>query len=472
MKAFMNEEFLLDTPVASHLYHDFAEGKPIVDFHNHLSAQEIYEDRSYDSLGQLWLSGDHYKWRVMRAAGVPEEKVTGNASYEEKYLAFAEIMPQLIGSPIYHWTHLELKRYFGIREPLSRTTAPAIASVASEQLKSPEFTTRNLLVRMNVKELCTTNDPAEDLKYHILLQKEESRFTVRPTFRPERAMAIERDDYLSYLKELSSSCGETTPDSLEDLLHLLQRRICYFDEHGCRISDHSLEGEVLPPASLEEADEIFRRRLSGKDISDAEVSSFKSCLIAQLSGMYAQRGWVMQLHIGAMRNNSSRMFALTGRDTGFDSLDDFGYAKGLSAILDEADKNQLLPRTILYPMNQKDARMLASLAGDFQDGQIPGKMQLGAPWWFNDHLEGIEEYLSIIGQYGVLARFVGMVTDSRSFLSFPRHEYFRRILCRFLGHLVEDGQYPDDEEALQSAVEGICYQNALAYLGLNEERNV
>lgn len=462
MKEFLDRDFLLETETAKLLFHRYAEEKPIIDFHNHLSAKEIYEDFCYDNLGEVWLAGDHYKWRAMRLAGIPEEQVTGKADFKEKYKAFAEIMPQLFGNPLYHWTHLELQRYFDIQTPLSAETAEAIYAEASAKLRTKDFSVRNLLARMNVKQLCTTDDPADDLHYHQLLQKEETRFFVRPTFRPERAMGIGKPDYLEYMGKLGLAAGRKI-QTYQDLKEVLSERIRFFKDNGCRASDHSLEGCLFLPATEDEVASIFAKRLQNGTLTAEEVGKFRGAVMVFLAKEYKKVGWVMQLHIGALRNNSTRRFLTLGADAGFDSADDLTYAAQLASLLNEADKTDELPKTILYNLNGRDTEMLASMMGNFADGSIPGKIQLGAAWWFCDTKAGMERQLNCFAENSALAQFVGMVTDSRSYLSFPRHEYFRRILCNFLGTKIENGEYPFDEAYLGELVERISYQNAEAF---------
>ncbi len=466
MKEFLDQDFLLETETAKLLFHKYAENKPIIDFHNHLNPQEIYEDGCFSNLGQAWLAGDHYKWRAMRAAGVPEERVTGAAEDKEKYDSYAAILPQLFGNPQYHWTHLELQRYFGICTPLSVSTADAIYAQATAALQTGDYSVRNLLARMNVKQLCTTDDPADDLHYHQLLQKEESRFFVRPTFRPERAMKIAAPDYPAYLQRLGAAAGLEI-HTYQDLKMALAARIRFFRETGCKASDHSLEGCIYAATSEEEAAAAFAKRLAGSPLTKEEETKFRSAVMVFLAKEYHKADWVMQLHIGALRNNSSRRFASLGADCGFDSADDISYAAPLAALLNEADKTNELPKTILYNLNGRDTEMLASMAGNFFDGTTPGKVQLGAAWWFCDTKSGMERQLNAYAESGALAQFVGMVTDSRSFLSFPRHEYFRRILCNWIGNKVENGEYPFDEELLGNLVERISYQNALDFFQMN-----
>lgn len=461
MKPFMDQDFLLQTKTAQELFHEAAEPMPIVDFHNHLDADEIASNRSFENLTEIWLGGDHYKWRVMRADGVPEKLVTGDGDPYDKYMAWAKTMPDLIGNPLYHWTHLELQRYFQIDEPLNEQTAPAIWERCNAMLKTPEFRTRELLAGQNVKVLCTTNDPKEDLHAHIALQKEEPRFQVLPTFRPEKAMKIQAEGFPKYAAGLHS---------FSEMVCWLSGRLDFFVQNGCRISDHSLEDGLYVSTSEATADRIFQKRMNGDAVSSAEALQYRSALLLALAKMYRGKQIVMQIHIGALRNNNSRMFAALGPDTGFDSMDDFSFASQLARLLDDMQAADALPRTVLYCLNPKDFPTIAGMLGNFQGDGVRGKMQFGPAWWFCDHKEGMEEQLKIFSEYGVLGTFIGMLTDSRSFLSFPRHEYFRRILCNYIGGLVENGEYPYDKKALYSMVKNICTNNAAEYLNLEIQK--
>ena len=463
MKAFLDEDFLLQNDTAKMLYHTYAEKMPIIDYHNHLSVKEIYEDKTYDSITEVWLGGDHYKWRAMRSAGVPEERITGSAEAFDKFSAWAKTVPQLFGNPLYHWTALELKRYFEVSTPLTEKNAKEMYAICNEKLQRKDFSVRELIAKMNVEILCTTDDPADSLEYHKKLKEEESRFKVLPTFRPEKAMAIGKDGYKEYVEKLSEVSDVAITD-FDSLLSALTKRLEYFCEVGCRITDHSLESGIYKPTDKDEVDKILKNRLSGGQISSEEEIKFKGYLLIALAKEYHRKGLVMQLHIGAMRNNATRMFVALGADAGFDSQDDFSYARELSALLNEADKKGKLPKTVLYCLNPKDTQMLASMMGNFQDGSCPGKIQLGPAWWFLDHKSGMEAQMQALMEYGVFGTFIGMLTDSRSFLSFSRHEYFRRILCNMMGERVEAGEYPWNEEFLGQMVQNICYNNIKQYL--------
>lgn len=467
MNTIIHDDFLLKTETAKELFHQSAKTAPIIDFHNHLNPQDIYEDRCYDNLSEVWLVGDHYKWRAMRANGVPEELITGDGDPYKKFLAWADTIQNCIGNPLYHWTHLELKRYFGIDDALTPETAPAIWEKCNVLLKTPEYSIRNLLKMQNVEVLCTTDDPIDDLKWHKKLAEEGFEIQVLPTFRPGRALDIEKNDFANYIALL----GERTDlemHSLNDVLQALKKCLTYFIEAGCRVTDHSLESDFFLPASYEEADHIYQKRMRGETLSLEETAKYRGFILTELGREYSRNNLVMQFHIGAIRNNSLRMFQHLGADTGFDSLNDFNYAPQLSALLNAMDLTEELPKTVLYYLNPKDADMLAAMAGNYQSNtqNIRGKVQLGSAWWFCDHKRGMERQMNALADTGLISTFIGMLTDSRSFLSFPRHEYFRRILCNLIGSWVEDGEYPADMPYLNTLVQNICYTNAKQYFQL------
>ncbi len=466
MKPFLSEDFLLETETAKELFYEKAKSLPVIDFHNHLNPKEIYEDRRYDNLTQAWLGGDHYKWRAMRAWGVSEEQITGGAKDYDKFVAWADTVANAIGNPLYHWTHLELLRYFGIRKPLTAQSAGEIWQEANETLHSPGYSARGLLRMQNVKVLCTTDDPADSLEYHRKLRQEGFEIAVLPTFRPEVALGIEKEGFLAYMEKLGGAVGRELLTAA-DLLDALEKRLDYFVEAGCVASDHSLEGSIFRPSDEEEVTAILRKRRDGKRLTKDECDVYHGFLLSELGKKYAKRGLVMQLHIGAMRNNATRMFRRLGPDAGVDGMGDFPFASQLAALLDDMDRTGELPKTVLYYLNPKDAEMLSVLAGCFQDGGqgIRGKLQLGSAWWFCDHKTGMERQLTTLASTGMLPAFIGMLTDSRSFLSFPRHEYFRRILCNVFGGWVERGEYPADLDALKRMVEQICCGNARRYFG-------
>lgn len=467
MTPFIHDNFILKTETAQKLYHEHAAGMPVIDFHNHLNPQEIYEDRCYDNLAEVWLGGDHYKWRAMRANGVPEELVTGNGDPYEKFLAWADTVQNCIGNPLYHWTHMELKRYFGIDTPLSRESAPEIWEKCNALLRTPEYSIRNLLKMQNVAVLCTTDDPIDSLTWHKKLAKDKFEIRVLPTFRPGRALDIEKPDFAAYMELLGNRTG-TAVTSFDEMVSALAGCLDYFIEAGCRVTDHSLETDFFVPASHDEVCAIFARRLGGEALAPEETAKYRGYLLTELGRIYARKGLAMQLHIGAIRNNSKRMFEKLGADTGLDSLNDFNYAPQLAALLNAMDLTGELPKTVLYYLNPKDAAMLAAMAGNFQSNEdgIRGKVQLGSAWWFCDHKRGMENQMNALADVGLISTFIGMLTDSRSFLSFPRHEYFRRILCNLVGTWVEDGEYPADMEYLGQMIENVCCRNAEKYFNL------
>ncbi len=470
MKEFLSDDFLLQSDTAKWLY-NIARKEPIIDFHNHLSAKEIYENRNYDNITEVWLGHDHYKWRAMRSNGIDEKYVTGDASDYDKYTKWAETVPRLIGSPLYHWNHLEMKRYFDYDKPLTSKTAEEFWNIANNKLSLEDFRPRELLVKMNVIELCTTDDPVDDLEYHKKLQAEEKRFKVRPTFRPDKALNILREDYNEYLADLEKTVGYSI-NSCDNLCKALVDRMDYFEEVGCRISDHSLEGYVYEDfidnksgVSVEELiNSIFEKKHNGEEVSQYEAKVYRSYLLTYLASNYYKRGWIMQLHIGALRNNSTKSFEKIGVDSGFDSADDFSYASQLSGLLDAMEYGDGLPKTVIYNLNSKDNTTIATMLGNFQNSEARSKIQLGSAWWVLDHKRGMESQLESFAESGVLANFVGMVTDSRSMLSFTRHEYFRRILCNYIGNLVENGEYPFDKEVLSEIIRDICSNNIREYM--------
>ena len=464
---FINDNFILRNETARKLYHEHAEKLPIIDFHNHLNPQEIYEDKTYENLTEVWLGGDHYKWRAMRANGVSEKLITGSGDDYDKYLAYADTIESAFGNPLYHWTHLELKRYFDIDETLDSESAEEIWNKTSEKLKDPDFTVQNLLRKQKVEVLCTTDDPADDLIWHKKIKESVNDIKVIPSFRPGNAIDIEKDSFVAYMKRLGEAAGiEIT--CFDDLLRALSIRLEYFMEMGCRVTDHSLECDFYRQTDRSEIDRIFRKKLAGEEISLEEAASYRGGLVTQLGMIYHDKGLVMQLHIGALRNTSERMFEKIGADTGYDCLNDFNYAVQLAGLLNEMDKEDRLPRTILYALNPKDMPMLAAMAGNFQGNEegIKSKVQLGSAWWFQDHMNGMRNQHEALSDVGLLSGFIGMLTDSRSFLSFPRHEYFRRILCDMVGEKVEAGEFPADMDLLGKMIEDICYYNAKRYFGV------
>ena len=465
MKKFLDDNFLLNSETAQYLYHNHAKKMPIYDYHCHLPIKEIYEDRHFDSITDLWLVdgffGDHYKWRAMRNNGIDEKYITGDADKKEKFMKWAETIPYTVGNPLYHWTHLELKRYFGIDDIFSPKTAEAAYDKMNEFLKT--HGARKIIEMSNVDTICTTDDPVDDLNYHKALAKDESfKVKVYPAFRPDKAINVDWDSYVPYIKKLSEVVGYEITD-LCLLEKALAERITYFDEAGCKISDHALDVVMYEEATHEEVNEITKKALKGEKLTAEEVAKYRGHIIVFLGRQYAKYGWVQQYHIKALRNNSKRMMQLVGADTGFDSINDGPIASSLSKILNALDSTDELPKTILYSLNPSDNELLATLAFCFTKSGVPGKMQLGSAWWFLDQKDGMEKQITALCNLGLLSRFVGMLTDSRSFLSYTRHEYFRRVLCNKIGELVENGEYPNDLEFLGQMVENICFNNAKAY---------
>lgn len=460
MKEFMSRDFLLGSKTAQTLYYEHAEKMPIFDFHCHLSPREIYEDKRYRSLTEVWLGGDHYKWRLMREFGIPERLITGNAPDEEKFRAYASVMPYAVGNPIYAWTHLELRRFFGIEDILSPATADKIYTEAGEKLKT--LSARQMIRMSNVRTLCTTDDPADTLEYHVALAKEDG-FPVRvlPTFRPDKALNIELPFFHPWLLRLEEAVGRKIA-TYRDLKAALAERVDFFDSVGCLCSDHALDTVLFAPATEEEASAVFDKAMRGETLTEEELSKYKGDLLLTLGRLYHKHGWVQQYHIGALRNNSKRNLARLGPDTGYDAINDATFAPKLSALLSALDETDELPKTILYCLNPRDNEVLAALMNCFQ-GETAGKLQFGSGWWFNDQKDGMSRQMEALMQVALISGFVGMLTDSRSFLSYTRHEYFRRILCTKLGALVENGEYPNDLATLGEIVEDICYRNAERY---------
>ncbi len=468
MQTLIHDDFLLTTEPARRLYHEHAEKMPIFDYHCHLNPQEIYENKQFSSIGEAWLAGDHYKWRVMRASGVPERFVTGETDFREKYDHFAAIMPGLVGNPIYHWSHLELKRFFGVDELLNAQTANAIWDKANACLQSPEGAARALITSSNVRALCTTDDPADDLKYHRLLAQDDSfGVKVRPTFRPEKALNVADPGFAAYLTRLGEAAGLTIR-TIDDMKQALEKRVEYFASCGCRLSDHSFGTPDFTIWDESAAEEAFDKALAGEELLDYEVSAYQAVMLDLLGGLYADRGFTMQIHMGVIRNLNTRGYRALGADTGFDAVGDTVPAASLAALLDRLALRDKLPRAILYPLNAADNDKLIAIAGCFQDETTAGKIQLGSAWWFNDHIDGMTAQLKSFANIGVLSRFVGMLTDSRSFLSYPRHEYFRRVLCELVGGWTAAGQAPADYDGIGQMIEDICFNNVWNYIGLGD----
>ena len=466
MKKFMDDNFMLNNETAAKLFNDYAKDMPIFDYHCHLSPQMMYEDKPFENITQIFLGGDHYKWRYMRSNGIDESYITGDKSDYDKFKAFCGCLQYAIGNPLYHWTHLELKRYFGIDEVLGSKTAEDIWERANKIIPSDSFTAKEIIKKSNVEIICTTDDPADDLKYHKAI-KEDKDFPVKvfPAFRPDRAINIEKEDFVTWLGLLEKAVGKKIND-INGLLSALVERIEYFHEAGCRLSDHALEPVMFRHGNISEMDAVFRKALLKESFSESDLTLYKGQLMLFLGKEYAKRGWTMQIHTGTMRNNNTKMFRQLGPDTGFDAVGDYSCAKALSDLLNNLDYNDKLPKTILYCLNPNDNFVLGTLLGCFQDGKTPGKIQFGSAWWFNDQKEGMITQMTDLANLGLLPRFVGMLTDSRSFLSYTRHEYFRRILCNLIGEWVTDGEFPYDTELLGNIVQNISYTNAKNYFGL------
>lgn len=470
MKSFMDENFLLSNKTAIDIYHNYAKDMPIIDYHCHIDPKEIYENKKFNNITEAWLYGDHYKWRAMRSNGIDEKYITGYGSDYDKFLAWAKTIPMSIGNPLYHWTHLELQRFFGIDEPLDEDTAPMIWKKVNELLSRDGFKVRDLIRKSNVEIICTTDDPIDTLEYHMKL-KEDSSFDVKvlPTFRPDRGIEIKADGFLSWIKSLED-ISQIKICNYDGFLEALETRINFFHSVGCRIADHGLDGTVVySETSKEEAAAIFEKVLDGKSITDDEEKKYKTYTLIHVFKLYHKLEWTMQLHIAALRSNNTRMLKKIGINTGFDSINDESIAYPLSRLLDSVDKEKCLPKTILYTLNPKDNYVLGSMIGNFQGEGIPGKVQFGAAWWFNDNKDGMIEQMKALANLGLLGRFVGMLTDSRSFLSYTRHEYFRRILCNLIGEWVENGEVPQNMKLLKRIVQGICHDNAEAYFKFVEK---
>lgn len=466
MANFLDQKFLLPNETAVKLYEGFAKDMPIIDYHCHLSPQQIYENHRFQSITEVWLGGDHYKWRLMRANGVDEELITGSASDYDKFMAWAKTMPMTLGNPVYQWSHLELQRYFGIETLLNESTADDIWEQTNSMLQSDGFGVRELIMKSNVHAICTTDDPTDSLEYHLKL-KEDDSFPVKviPAFRPDKALEIRSETFLPWIKRMEQANGVSI-QGYDALLQAITSRAEFFNGVGCRASDHALDVVPYEETTLEEASAIFNKALNSQPITLLEEHKYKTYTMLFLGRLYARLGWVMQLHMQAARNNNTRMFRKLGPDTGYDSIRDGQLASALCRFLDTLDVNGCLPKTILYSLNPKDYPVLAALLGSFQGEGMPGKLQLGAAWWFNDTKEGMLRQMKTLADIGLLSRFVGMLTDSRSFLSYPRHEYFRRLLCGLLSEWVETGEAPDDQELLGSIIKRICYINAKDYFEL------
>ena len=466
MKNFIHEDFLLQTETARNLFHNHAEVLPIIDYHCHLNPKEIAEDHQFKSITELWLGGDHYKWRLLRANGVNEKYITGDATDWEKFEKWAETIPYTMRNPMYHWTHLELKRVFNIDNLLNTESAREIYDMANEMLRKPEYSSRGLMKRFGVEVVCTTDDPLDSLEYHKQIKASEFEIKVLPTWRPDKSMAVENgENFRKYIDSLSE-VSDININSFDDYFTAITKRHDYFKENGCRLADHGIDNFYSEPYSDGEINQIFDKVYNKKEkLTDEEVLKFKSKMLHENALLNHSKGWVQQFHYGAIRNNNSRMFKLIGPDAGYDSINDVcNVARSMSRFFDDLESKSKLAKSIIYNLNPRDNYLIASMIANFQDGTVPGKIQFGSGWWFLDQKDGMEDQMNVLSTQGLLSRFVGMLTDSRSFVSYPRHEYFRRILCNLIGNDVEKGLIPSSEiDFLGKMVEGICYYNAKEY---------
>lgn len=464
MKQFLDDNFLLTNRTAERLYHEYAKEMPIIDYHNHLIPEQIANDVSFENLTQVWLYGDHYKWRAMRTNGVNEDYITGSKSDFEKFEKWAETVPYTMRNPLYHWTHLELRRYFDVNDILSGTTAKKVYDACNAKLATPEFSVRGLLNKMKVEAVCTTDDPIDSLEHHQKIAAEGIALQVRPTFRPDKAMAA---DDVAGLNEYINKVEKVTNLSISDFdtyLKALKQRHEYFDKNGCRVSDHGLEQIYAEDYTDEEISKIFLKIRSNGALIEQEVLKFKSAMLVHFAKWDHSKGWVQQFHLGALRNNNRRMLSILGPDTGWDSIGDFSQGRQLSKFLNGLDTSDQLAKTVIYNLNPADNELIATMIGNFNDGSVAGKVQFGSGWWFLDQKDGMIKQMNALSNMGLISRFIGMLTDSRSFLSYPRHEYFRRILCNLFGEEVENGELPNDIEWIGKVVKDICYYNAKNYI--------
>ena len=467
MKAFMDKDFLLSTPTAQKLYHDFAENTPILDYHCHINPKEIAEDRKFENITQVWLGGDHYKWRQMRSNGIDEYYITGDASDREKFQKWAETLEKAIGNPLYHWSHLELRKYFGYEGYLNGETAEEVWNLCNAKLQEDSMTVRNLIKQSNVKLICTTDDPVDSLEWHKVIADDKSfDVQVLPAWRPDKAMNLEKPEYLDYMKTLSEVSGIEVK-SFKDLMKALSLRMDFFASMGCCVSDHALEYVMYAPASEEEIEKIFAGRLNGGSVSREDEMKFKTAFMTAVGKEYHKRNWVMQLHYGCKRDNNVFRYNQLGPDTGFDCINNYAPSAQMADFLNALSSTDELPKTILYSLNPNDNESIGTILGCFQGPETVGKIHQGSAWWFNDHKVGMMNQMISLANIGLLSNFVGMLTDSRSFLSYTRHEYFRRILCELIGGWVENGEYPDDYKALEKIVKGISFNNAVNYFGFD-----
>jgi len=469
MQKFMDENFLLESETAQKLYFEHANKMPIIDYHCHLNPREIYEDKKFKDITECWLvnghAGDHYKWRLMRASGVTEDYITGDKDSKEKFIKWASTIERAIGNPVYHWTHLELKTYFGFNEPLTHKNAEQVYDLCNEKLA--KMSARQLIKDSNVKVICTTDDPVDSLEWHLKLKEDKSfDCTVLPSFRPDKAINIDLDWFYDWTDKLGEVSGKDV-STFEGFLDALASRVDFFDSVGCRVADHALDTVEFAECTYAEASTVFAKRLAHEPLTQEEISKYKTYMMIFFGRQYAKLGWAQQYHMAAMRNNNVRLFKELGPDTGFDAIEDKPVAKNLALLMNALDSTDELPRTILYSLNPNYDQLLTTIGYCFNNG-CKGKIQIGSGWWFNDHIDGMLKQMHGLADCGMIAEFVGMLTDSRSFMSYPRHDYFRRILCNFFGDLVERGHYPNDMEVLGQIVEDICFNNANKYFGFNK----
>jgi len=462
---FIHDNFLLENKFAEELYHNYSKNQPIIDYHNHLSPQLIAEDHIFDNVTKVWINGDHYKWRAMRTLGINEQFITGNGSDKEKFMNWGKTVPYTMRNPLYHWTHLELARYFDITELLNEKSAERIYLEASEKINTPEYSTRNLLRKVNASYVCTTEDPIDTLEFHQKLAKSDFEIKVGTAFRPDKAILISNDGYNEYVDALGQAAGVSI-NTYADLCTALRNRIDFFDKNGCKICDHGLDQVYFENYTESEINIIFKKKRENAILSNEEALKFQSAVLFFLFETYHEFGWVQQLHIGALRNNNARMLKILGPDTGWDSIGDYSQAQKLSAFLNALDSKDKLAKTIIYNLNPADNEVMATMIGNFNDGSVRGKVQFGSGWWFLDQKDGMTKQLNALSNMGLISCFVGMLTDSRSFLSFPRHEYFRRILCNLLGEEIKKGELPNDMEWIGKMVSDISFNNAKEYFNL------
>lgn len=465
MKVFNDDNFCLNNEVAKELYHDFAKDLPIIDYHCHLDPAQVAKNQNFKNITEIWLGGDHYKWRAMRTNGVNESFITGTeSSDEEKFMKWAETVPATLRNPLYHWTHLELKSAFGIKDVLSPKTAQTIYEQCNTKLQSEDFKPHGILKHYKVESFCTTDDPIDNLEYHIDVKNQGVDFKMLPTWRPDKAVGIDKEGFIAYIKQLADA-AQSPITNYSELVKALQLRHDYFAEVGCKLSDHGIEDFFAEDYSSEEIEAIFAKSLNSSELSEKEIRMYKSALLFDLAIMNHEKGWVQQFHYGPIRNNNTRMFKKLGPDTGFDSIGNGADAVQMSTFFDRLDMNNQLAKSIIYNLNPCDNELVATMIGNFQDGSVAGKIQFGSGWWFLDQKDGMEKQINSLSALGLLSRFVGMLTDSRSLLSYPRHEYFRRILCNLIGTDVENGLIPYDKELLGQMVQDVCYNNAKNYFG-------